>query len=704
MQRPVRRVAFLTLVGIAVGLLVTSVAVASGASVGLSQTPSLGFDAPGQLGGSPVMASTHPEIIVTEEFRLTPDQPGKIDVQWHFEVPDSVNEVETRVPDRARNVRTDGFRSTTDSGGFETAESVYEWTGDGTGGSITFTVSANVTAEARTAELTDGRYQFVDAGSWALVPRRSSPPIWYRYLSQAGDEEPTVVYQNRTDGAGVVGEGIVYLGQYDSHQWDAHGQSFQLVVPQSATLSDPISAIEDSISSASDRLRVGERDEEVLMFAAPTSVSWQVRGLQRGDTDFYVLANQSVEDPNNVWVHEYIHTRQDGNWTAETRWFIEASAEYYAALSTLQQDRIDFESFRDHLERGSYPEYDSVRLVEPETWLEGSGDYYKGALVSGALDRRIREVTDGGATLQTVLRQVNRNDERLSQSVFLRYAENAGGREVTAIASNLTETTATPRTWSLTEHRETFGSLPAVFQYSLPSGDSGDLRVTGPYREGNLDRPILINGETLLLDVTVRNVRNEAGEYDVPVMVDDEVVATRSGSLDAGGATTETVEIPFTETRTHELTVGGEQMTIQVRDPASPRVTSMEANRSNPALGDPVRISAQVDNPESLPAIGSITIRRNGTTIAVRDVQLAPGEEATLGATTLFVEPGRYRLSIENLNVTVTAGNPSQTATATDGEGTPSIDATATPGAGGPGFGVTAALVAMIAVFVWWHR
>ena len=704
MQRPARRVALLALVGITVGVLVTSVAVASGASVGLSQTRSVAFDAPTQLDGGPVMASTQPEIIVTEEFRLTPDQPGKIDVQWNFEVPDTVTKGETRVPERATNVRTNGFDSTSDSDGFQSAESVYEWTGDGTGGSITFTVSANVTADARTAESTDGRYQFVDTGSWALVPRRSSPPIWYSYLSQAGEEDPAVVYQNRTGGAGVVGEGIVYLGEYQRYQWDGHGQSFQLVVPQSATLSDPPSAIENSLRTASDRLRVGERDEEVLMVAAPTSVSWQVRGLQRGDSDFYVLANQTVNDTNNVWLHEYVHTRQDGNWTAETRWFIEASAEYYAVLLTFQQDRVDFESFAEHLDRGTRSQFDTVRLTTPETWLDTNADYDKGALVAGALDRRIRGVTDGGATLQSVLRQVNRKDATLSQSTFLGYVGTAGGTGVAETARKFTQTTATPRTWSLLEHRETFGSLPAVFQYTLPATGSEEIRVRGPYREGTLDGAVLLDGETLVLDVEVRNVGNEGGNYNFSVLLDENVVATRSGYLDPDEWRVETIEMSPTGTGSYEVSVGDERMTVQVRDPPTPRVTSMEANRSNPGLGDPVRIVAQVENPTSLSAVGSITIRRDDTIIAVRDVQLAPGEETTVGATTLFVDPGRYELSVENLNVTVTAGNPDQSPTATEREATPSTDATPTPGGSGPGFGAGFAVFAVLAVFFWRAR
>lgn len=53
-------------------------------------------------------------LTVEQEYRLTPDQPGQIDVQWQFTIPDNVEEVSTRLPSDATNPRRNGFKRTND--------------------------------------------------------------------------------------------------------------------------------------------------------------------------------------------------------------------------------------------------------------------------------------------------------------------------------------------------------------------------------------------------------------------------------------------------------------------------------------------------------------------------------------------------------------------------------------------------------------
>lgn len=649
-------------------------------------------------------ATTDSQIVVTEEYRLTPAEPGMVDVHWQFDVPDNVAEIETRLPAAATDVSATGFTQTATSDGFSGGGGpVYEWVDAGRNGSLTFSMPSNVTTDARTADTTGGNYQFVDTGDWALVRRPPSPSLWYTYRLQDGEDKPTVTYQNHTAGPGVVGDGMVYLGDYESSQWRAHDQTFQLVVPAAATLVEPPSAIATSLRNASATLRVGERDDRVLAIAAPTSVSWRVLGLQRGDSDFYVLANQTLDDPENVWLHEYVHTRQDGNWSAETRWFIEASAEYYAGLLTLEQDRIDYDDFRDYLARGAWESFDRVRLADPETWLGNNGDYYKGALAAGALDRRIRLASDGEATLQRVFRQINGHQAHLAQATFLDYVDRAGGGRAVEAARNYTETTTALSVWSRADHRQAFEDTAAVFQYDIPETATDGLGVRGPYRNGSLANPVLLEGETLLLETTVRNVGGASGTYNLTVTLDGDVTATRSGRLAAGAQTTETVAVTPNGTGSYGLGVGDEQTTIRVREPAAPRVVSVRANRSTPRPGQPVDISATVRNTAQLPAVGSVPLTRNGTVIAVRDVELAPGGETSVGATTMFTEPGTYRLAVGGLHVTVTVSESASSDTGTT-DGTPNTDpspsreTTPTAGIVGPGFGISPALVALLAV------
>ncbi|KAB7516498.1 hypothetical protein DM867_05135 [Halosegnis rubeus] len=66
------------------------------------------------------------------------------------------------------------------------------------------------------------------------------------------------------------------------------------------------------------------------------------------------------------------------------RWSIEGGADYYAALETLRQDRIDFAEFQQFLGRAA--RYDGAVLAEPNTWSDLFVPYVKGRLVAGELD------------------------------------------------------------------------------------------------------------------------------------------------------------------------------------------------------------------------------------------------------------------------------------------------------------------------------
>ncbi len=632
---------------------------------------------------------SHDSIVLTQEFRLTPDRPGRIDVQWQFRVPDRVSEVRTRLPEEATDVRTDGFTRGDDD--------LYEWAADTETATITFTMPANETSNIVGPESADGRLKFVDAGDWALTRRPPVAKPGYRYRG----DNPGVSIRNTTAGEGVVGDGLLFLGPHETVQRRAHGQRFTLVVPEAATLAADRSAILDSVTDASDRLRVGDRDSRVLMVAAPTSVSWGQLGLQTGERDFYVLADEELDAPDNTWVHEYVHTRQDFESTDRTQWFYEATAEYYAAQVTLAQDRIDFRQFQRKLESGTSREFADVRLVEPSTYRSNRGNYIVGALVSGELDRRIRLATDSSSTFQEVFRQMNRADGAVTRSMFLDYVQSAGGSGVVDPGRRFTETTDRPDPWDQSTHQEAFGALPARFAYSLPERGSDGVRVRGEYREGPLGGTGLVAGETLALDVTVENVGGSSGEYDLAVTVDGRTVANRTGRLEAGATRTETVEHTFDQPGDYTISTGEDGRTVRVQEPATPVVADLAADREQVEPGGSVRLTATVENPTDRPADGAVAITRDGDEVAGEEVGLAPGESTDVTASTSLPEPGTYRFGAGERSVTVTVTapgtttpSPSQaptaTATAADTE-----DGNENTGVSGPGFGPVAALLAL---------
>jgi hypothetical protein len=237
-------------------------------------------------------------------------------------------------------------------------------------------------------------------------------------------------------------------------------ERLRLIVPHAA---DPAAApgrILDALTAASERLAIGGRNRTVTAFVAPTAgVTWAHRGLSLGP-DARVNDAATLSDPTNVWVHEYVHTRQDRSATTPaTEWLLEATAEYYALALAFERGAVDFRAYRDVLERGIGGDAAGAVLADPATWT-GDAQYRKGALVVAALDRRIR--TSNGATFQAVLRAWNeRTSEPFDADAFAAAVEAAGGPAARAAAVSYTQTSATPSCWDELSHAAAFDRFPA---------------------------------------------------------------------------------------------------------------------------------------------------------------------------------------------------------------------------------------------------
>ena len=648
--------------------------------------------------GPPIQTDDN-SIDIDHEFQLTPNEPGQIDVQWTFDIPDSVPVLNvTNLPAEAHNV---------DLNGFVQRSGELRWNEDDQSTrtpSVTFTVSVNETTA-------DGNLKYADTGDWALIRRPTLASVEYLYYTN--QPEPTVTRTNSTAGEGVAGRAMVYLGPHETTTRTEHGQTFRLVVPEAATLRESKADIFDSVTDAADSLRVGERDERVTMFAAPTTVPWGVKGLQTGDSAFYTQANLTVDEADNTWVHEYVHTRQNFETTDATQWFTEASAEYYAALLTLKQSRIDFRAFSDSLGYGANQRYDDVTLATPSSWHD-SANYEKGALVSGDLDRRIRLATDSSVSLQQVFKQLNGQRTAISQQRLLQVVENAGGQSVHDTAGQFTETTAGPEMWSQSAHNDAFTALPAQFAATFPDIGTDGFRIRGPYRNGTASGSALVPGETLHADLTVSNVGGAEGSYDISVTKDGVPVTTLTGTATSGESVTETVSFTFEQPGNYRLATGADTLDVRVRDPAIPTVTDVYANRTTVQGGGGVRVTAVISNDENRPASGVVTLQQDGQSVVDRSVKLDKNAGTRLTATARLSAVGTTTFSAGEHSVDVTveeATTPTATPerdTGADGDGTDGdndgTDDGETTGESGPGFGVVGTLVALAALLLVGHR
>ncbi|PSP75895.1 hypothetical protein BRC70_01465, partial [Halobacteriales archaeon QH_6_68_27] len=157
-------------------------------------------------------------------------------------------------------------------------------------------------------------------------------------------------------------------------------------------------------------------------------------GVRRGGEsvpardEFWVRADSRLDDPENVWLHEYVHTRQSFRLATEMRWFREASAEYYAARLSYEGGYVDRAAFREHLAGGP----SRATLTDPDTWADRPVPHDKGGRVLAVLDGKIRTETDGHRSLQDVFRRLNRHDGAVTYADFVRAVNGVAGTPMDA--------------------------------------------------------------------------------------------------------------------------------------------------------------------------------------------------------------------------------------------------------------------------------
>ncbi len=567
---------------------------------------------------------------------------GKIDVETRFSVPDSTVELEIGIPEETDVYEAHGFNRIDDR--------TYEWTGTVTEPFLRYEYEGTVYG---TRGDRDG-YLFVATEEWALV---RTPSI--DVSGSTTDPDSQISRKNSVDGEGVASTHMAYLGPHTEYTGSAAGQAFRLIVPDAAELREDPEAIIATFEATVERLRIGEHAPDVFVVAAPTAEhTWAPAGLQRGNGgDMWVRDVEPLGTNRDTWIHEYVHTRQGYEPTAETRWTIEGMADYYSALLPYETGEIDYETFVDRLEEGTASEYDDVVLADPATWTGTDADYDRGTLVFAHLDRQMR--AHAGTTLDAVIAEIHTDDSPLTQARFLDAIESAGGTELRAVAEEYTETSATPPIPTQSEHVEAFGG-PDV-RYSIESWS-----VSGPYRAGALAEPRIVTEETLEANVTISNVGADSGAYGAEFRVDDETVTIASGRLDPGEITTHRFTHQFDSPGTFDLSVGSERQSVLVEEPADVIVTALDIDPAEPRSSEAVTLRATVESAANRPASGEVVFSVDSEQIAIETVRIGEGE-TTIETTTQFGEAGEY---------TVSAGDRSETVivseTTTTGDESPS--------------------------------
>ena len=505
--------------------------------------------------------------------------------------------------------------SVTDAEGFShLAGQTWKWDGETPEPRLRYGMAANRTTDRDGPMGAGGSYLYADVGDWALVQQ---PDLGYQWRYRGADSI-SVDRTTRVDGAGAVGETTAFLGPHATHTREVAGQEIRLIVPEAASLAGPPEEILDGLGNASRALHVGDRDPTVFAVAAPTGrVNWAAQGVQVGDTDFWVRATQPIDGVGNAWLHEYVHTRQSFRTADSARWLTEASATWYAALLSHREEGVSFDRLAEFLDRGTdQPQAGSV-LADPGDWANNA-NYWKGALVTGEIDRRIRVATDRGATLQRVFASLNERTAPITNEDVLAAVADAGGESTRAAAERLTTTSDEAAVWNRSAHRAAFEGDTALLRVDFDPAT--DVRATGAYRNATVGTPVTVAaGETLSLRTAVENLGGAPGEYAVTLRVDDRAVATANGTLAPGEQTTVEYEVtatPDTHTGTYATT-----LTAQYETDGVSRVSDQTVALSP----DPQQEFNVVNATSAVPVAdtGTVTVQlRNDGPLAVDDAEV----------------------------------------------------------------------------------
>jgi hypothetical protein len=369
------------------------------------------------------------DTVVEQRFtyEFTPSRDGTFDVTMSFETTQDLRDLCINVPEHYDVVSRDGFES-----GGSYYHCPYYWDGNSSLPEITFRVNST-TQDSSTTEYFEGEtWGLTSFYSWNQY--RVEGDVDWRSVDDPSD--PRTETNRVVSNEGVAGDSMTYFGAADVTEWAVNDERFRLVLPEGVSVDRD--AIRGSLSMSARSLDIGGRSDSVTIFATRDPI--RSGGRARSDSA-WVHEDMRVHDVNNVWVHEYVHTRQEWSPATEIEWLTEGSAEYYAALAAYRQESASFAAFHSHV---SQKEDASVVLSNGRAAEDTGAEYTKGSRVVAALDRKIRVATDGNRTFEDVLYLVNRRDEMVTYTAFTGIVETVAGQSLDDWLDRFVTTDAAP--------------------------------------------------------------------------------------------------------------------------------------------------------------------------------------------------------------------------------------------------------------------
>ena len=173
-------------------------------------------------------------------------------------------------------------------------------------------------------------------------------------------------------------------------------------------------------------------------------------------------------------------------------------------------------------------------------------------------------------------------------------------------------------------------------------------------------------GEPIGISVKVANRANETGDYSVTLFINDALVQTKTGRLEAGVSASVLFEVVEQTEGAYPFRIGSLSGTFTVVSRALPpkpaefQVAHLTIDPEIAEIGIPVDVTAKVINIGELSGSYTAEFTVNGVVKGTKTVQLAGGETATVAFTVTQSAKGSYAIKIGNAAGTLRVQDPSK--------------------------------------------
>ncbi|MHB9287016.1 hypothetical protein ACKVMT_08250 [Halobacteriales archaeon Cl-PHB] len=299
----------------------------------------------------------------------------------------------------------------------------YRWDGE--------TSTAGLTVSPTGGDSADGSLSLSGNG-WTFAPVPDVTVAWrpsngseIRQVDPFAARDSATVHV-RSDDGGLVGEEFAVVGRSTVHTRSTDSGAVRLVVPETVQPQAEPDAILDAFAAADARFEDAAGNETATVFVLPRSVRDGGATFVSSD-ETWINGGARLHTANNVWLHEYVHTRQSFELGPRMAWFGEASAEYYGGLLARDVGLVSTGSYRAYLSGRSRG---ATALTDREAWADDTLPYHRGVRVLAALDSQISDRTDGARSLEDVYARMNSHEGVISYPVFARLVSDVAGDDV----------------------------------------------------------------------------------------------------------------------------------------------------------------------------------------------------------------------------------------------------------------------------------